>query len=71
MVALTFGATFATWTLEAFTDIAAIVCRYFELKMRSNDIATVGGALFMHLIMGMPAIAMASGFATGQLPAKP
>jgi len=71
MVALAFGATFAAWTLEACTDIATIVCRRLWPKMLPGDIAMVGGAIFMFLMVGLPVLAVLWGFATGRLPGKP
>lgn len=71
MIALAFGAPFAMWILDACVDIAAIVCRRFWPRMRPRDISYVGGAFFMFLMLGVPIIAVAWGFATGRLPVKP
>jgi len=65
------GAVFAVWTLEACTDVATIVCRRINPKMRPNDIAMVGGALYLGLMIGLPVIAVMVGFITGRLPVKP
>ena len=69
LVALAFGATFAMWLLEACTGLAAIICRPFRTHPR--DVSYVGGALFMFLMLGVPVLAVAWGFATGRLPVKP
>jgi hypothetical protein len=71
LVALAFGATFAVWILDACVDIAAIVCRRVWPRMRPRDIAYIGGGLYMFLMLGVPIIAVAWGFATGQLPVNP
>jgi hypothetical protein len=55
LVALAFGATFAMWLLDA----CVILAKGHQFR---------GGALFLFLLVGVPAIAVIWGFATGRLP---
>jgi hypothetical protein len=71
MICFALGATFAAWTLQACIDVVEIVSDWLGLKLYPWQICHLGGALFLFLLIGLPVIAVAVGFATGQLPVKP
>ena len=71
MLCLALGSVFAAWTLDACCDVAKIVCRRFWPRMRPREIAHIGGAIYLFLMLGLPVIAVVWGFATGRLPVKP
>lgn len=65
LVALCLGATLAFWLLEA----CITVCR--KLSRKSSDPAFLGGLLFLFLMLGVPAMTVGWGYATGALPYRP
>lgn len=65
LIALALGATSAVWLLQG----CILATRKLQKPSRPDPFQ--GGALFLFLLLGVPILAVAWGFATGRLPAAP